>query len=53
LISDYFQAVEKKISEMRIIAEIAIEFREFNIDEGFLKGKILSLTAPLLNSWNI
>ena len=41
MISDYFQMVEKKTSETRIIAEKAIDFREFDIDEGLLKGKIL------------
>ena len=53
MISDYFQMVEKNTSETRIIAERAIDFREFDIDEGLLKGKILSLTARLLNFWNI
>ena len=41
MISDYFQNVEKKISKTNVIAEKAIEFREFDINEGFVRGKIL------------
>ena len=41
LISDYFQLIEKKTSEMSIIADKSIEFREFDIDEGLLKGEIV------------
>jgi hypothetical protein len=48
LIFDYFQKVEKKTSEMRIIAEKAIEFKEFDIDEGFTKGKILFIDGSAL-----
>jgi len=48
LISNYFQKVDKKTSEMRIIAEKAIEFREFDIDEGFMKGKILFIDGSAL-----
>jgi len=48
LISEYFQKVEKKTSEVRIIAEKAIEFREFDIDEGFVKGKILFIDGSTL-----
>jgi hypothetical protein len=48
VISDYFQVVEKRTSEMRIIAEKAIEFREFDIDEGLLKGKILFIDGSAL-----
>jgi hypothetical protein len=48
LISDYFQVVEKKTSEMKIIAERAIEFREFDIDDGLLKGKILFIDGSAL-----
>jgi hypothetical protein len=37
--------VEKKTSQMNIIADKSIEFREFDIDEGLLKGeKIVSQT---------
>jgi len=48
LISDYFQEVEKKTSEMSIIAEKAIEFREFDVEEGFIKGKILFIDGSAL-----
>jgi hypothetical protein len=48
LISDYFQKVERKTSETRVIAEKAIEFREFDIDEGFIKGKILFIDGSAL-----
>ena len=48
MISDYFQKVETKTSEMRVIAEKAIEFREFDIDEGFVKGKILFIDGSTL-----
>jgi hypothetical protein len=40
--------VEKKTAEMRIIAEKVIEFREFDIDEGLLKGKILFIDGSAL-----
>jgi len=48
LISDYFQAVEKKAADMKIIADKAIEFKEFDIDEGLLKGKILFIDGSAL-----
>jgi len=48
LISDYFLAVEKKTTEMTIIADRAIEFREFEIDEGLLKGRILFIDGSAL-----
>jgi len=53
LIADYFQRVEKKTSETRVIAEKTIEFREFDIDEGFIKGRVLFIDGSLLNSWSI
>jgi hypothetical protein len=33
---------------MKVIAEKAIEFREFDIDEGFTKGKILFIDGSAL-----
>jgi hypothetical protein len=48
LILDYFLEVEKKTSEMGIIAEKAIEFREFDIDEGFVKGRVLFIDGSVL-----
>jgi len=48
LISDYFQIVEKKTSEMGIIADRVLEFREFDIDEGLLKGKIVFIDGSAL-----
>jgi len=48
LISDYFQVVEKKTTEMKIIADRAIEFKEFDIDEGLLRGKILFIDGSSL-----
>jgi hypothetical protein len=48
LISDYFQLIEKKTSEMSIIADKSIEFREFDIDEGLLKGEIVFIDGSAL-----
>lgn len=48
MISDYFQQMETKSSEMRIISEKSIEFREFDIDEGFIKGTILFIDGSML-----
>jgi len=48
LILDYFLKVEKKTSEMGIIAEKSIEFREFDIDEGFVKGRVLFIDGSVL-----
>jgi len=48
LIYDYFKKVETETSEMGIIAEKAIEFREFDIDEGFIKGKMLFIDGSVL-----
>ena len=41
-------AVEKKAAEMTIIADRAIEFKEFDIDEGLLKGRILFIDGSAL-----
>ena len=48
MISDYFQQMETKSSEMRIISEKSIGFREFDIDEGFIKGTILFIDGSML-----
>ena len=48
MISDYFQQMETKSSEMRIISEKSIEFREFDIEEGFIKGTILFIDGSML-----
>jgi len=48
LISDHFQLIEKKTSEMSIIADKSIEFREFDIDEGLLKGEIVFIDGSAL-----
>ncbi|MDD1754201.1 MAG: DUF6516 family protein [Methanothrix sp.] len=48
MILDYFLKVEKKTSEMGIIAEKSIEFREFDIDEGFVKGRVLFIDGSVL-----
>jgi hypothetical protein len=48
LISDYFQNVEKKISKTSVVAEKAIDFREFDINEGFVMGKILFIDGSAL-----
>ena len=41
-------AVEKKAAEMTIIADRAIEFKEFDIDEGLIKGRILFIDGSAL-----
>jgi hypothetical protein len=41
-------AVEKKTAEMTIVADRSIEFREFDIDEGLLKGKIIFIDGSAL-----
>lgn len=48
MISDYFQNVEKKISKTSVVAEKAIDFREFDINEGFVMGKILFIDGSAL-----
>jgi hypothetical protein len=40
--------VEKKISKTDVIAEKAIEFREFDINEGFVRGKVLFIDGSVL-----
>jgi hypothetical protein len=40
--------VEMKISKTNVIAEKAIEFREFDINEGFVRGKILFIDGSAL-----
>ena len=48
MIYDYYKKIEARISELGIIAEKAIEFREFDIDEGFMKGRILFIDGSVL-----
>lgn len=48
MIYDYYKKVEAKTSELGIIAEKAIEFREFNFDEGFIRGRILFIDGSVL-----
>jgi len=40
--------VEKKISKTSVVAEKAIDFREFDINEGFVMGKILFIDGSAL-----
>jgi hypothetical protein len=44
--------METKSSEMRIISEKSIGFREFDIDEGFIKGTILFIDGSMLELYN-
>jgi hypothetical protein len=48
VISDYFLQMETKSSEMMVISEKVIEFREFDIDEGLIKGTILFIDGSML-----
>ncbi len=48
MIYDYYKKVEAKTSELGIIAEKAIEFREFDFDEGFIKGRLLFIDGSVL-----
>jgi len=48
LIYDYYKKVETRTSELGIVAEKAIEFREFDFDEGFIKGRILFIDGSVL-----
>ncbi len=48
MIYDYYKRIEARTSELGIIAEKAVEFREFDIDEGFIKGKILFIDGSVL-----
>ncbi len=48
MIHDYYKQIEARTSELGIIAEKAIEFREFDIDEGFMRGRILFIDGSVL-----
>lgn len=48
MIYDYYKKIEARTSELGIIAEKAIEFREFDFDEGFVKGRILFINGSVL-----
>jgi hypothetical protein len=48
LIYDYYRKIEARTSELGIIAEKAVEFREFDIDEGFMRGRILFIDGSVL-----
>ncbi len=48
MIYDYYKKIEARTSELGIIAEKAIEFREFDFDEGFMKGRILFIDGSIL-----
>ena len=48
MIYDYYRKIETRTTELGIIAEKAIEFREFDFDEGFLKGRILFIDGSVL-----
>ena len=48
MIYDYYKKIEARTSELGIIAEKAIEFREFDIEEGFIRGRILFIDGSVL-----
>ena len=52
MIYDYYKKVETRTSELGIVTEKAIEFREFDFDEGFIRGESYSLMAPAWSFWN-
>ncbi|MBN2488489.1 MAG: hypothetical protein JXA98_05630 [Methanosarcinaceae archaeon] len=43
VISDYFRSIEELLNNSKLIADKNIDFKEFDIDEGMIRGKLLFL----------
>ena len=48
MISEYFREVERRIDETQIIAERNVDYKEFDSDEGMIRGKLLFLNGYVL-----
>ncbi len=48
MISDYFNEVERRIAETKIIVEREIDYKGFGSDEGMIRGELLFINGYVL-----
>ncbi len=48
VIADYFKAVERLLSDSKLIVDKTVDFKEFSSDEGMVRGRLLFLGGYVL-----
>ena len=48
MISDYFETVDRRIREMKIIVDKSLDYKTFSYDEGMIRGKMVFLNGYVL-----
>ncbi len=48
ILDDYFNQIEDRIREMKIIVDKSLDFKIFDYDEGMIRGKIILLNGYVL-----
>lgn len=48
MITEYFRSIEQLLSNSKLIADKAVDFKEFSSDEGMVRGRLLFLGGYVL-----